>query len=330
MTTEIIEGETRVLSPDEYKAERAAGTGVGAGRELAIMETVALPVSVDVALQQWADYQRLTRELLDDSDYQSIGKKRFKKKSAWRKYARAFNITDRVTYEHVERDATGHPIWARLRVEARATNGRTAEADHECHVRERCCSQPCSKRSWKDHYCCTADCDARKHWSHPGDLPATALTRAKNRAISDLIGAGEVSAEEMTEQSTDTSGNGASARSQPRQSASATAFERDESRRPDAGAARIPPSKPAPEQSKPDMRAPLCPQHEQECNWIKAGTSAAGKKYGSFYACPDRSCTAGRTGKGFSISTADWQDILSREANEAAPEKIDLDDLPFE
>ena len=35
------------------------------------------------------------------------------------------------------------------------------------------------------------------HWGHPGDVAATALTRAKNRAISDLIGAGEVSAEEI-------------------------------------------------------------------------------------------------------------------------------------
>jgi hypothetical protein len=165
--------------------------------------TVALPVSVEQALEEWKQYQELTTKLLNDSDYQKIGAKRFKKKSAWRKYARAFNITDRVTYEHIERDADGFPIWARIRVEAMATNGRTAEADHECHIGERCCpartNDFCNKRNWKGHTCCKANCNQRLHWSHPGDLPATALTRAKNRAIADLIGAGEVSAEEMAE-----------------------------------------------------------------------------------------------------------------------------------
>lgn len=181
MTTEAIEGE--IIDTEN--------------RALILSETVALPVPVDEVLRQWEQYQELTRKLLDDSDYQQIGNKKFKKKSAWRKYARAFNITDRVTHEEIMRDDTGFPIFARLRVEARAMNGRTAEADQECHVRERCCEQPCRKRTWSSHVCCSGDCDGKKHWSHPGDLPATALTRAKNRAISDLIGAGEVSAEEM-------------------------------------------------------------------------------------------------------------------------------------
>ncbi len=164
-------------------------------------ETVSLPVSVSEALRQWNEYQELTRQLLNETDYQDIGKIRFKKKSAWRKYARAFNISDRVSQEEIKRDNDGFPIWARIRVEASAPNGRTAEADHECHVSERCCpaarGHVCDKAGYEKHTCCPQGCDGRIHWSHPGDLPATALTRAKNRAISDLIGAGEVSAEEM-------------------------------------------------------------------------------------------------------------------------------------
>ena len=154
---------------------------------------VALPLGVKAAITQWQEYQALTRELLDDSDFQHIGARKFKKKSAWRKYARAFNITDEVTFEHIERSPDGFPLWARVRVKATASNGRTAEADHECHVTERCCDGDCNKR----HAHCLEGCTGRVHFSHPGDLPATALTRAKNRAISDLIGAGEVSAEEM-------------------------------------------------------------------------------------------------------------------------------------
>lgn len=168
---------------------------------LTIRETVSLAVSVNEALAEWKEYQDLTHQLLDDSDYQSIGKKKFKKKSAWRKYARAFNISDRVTYEEIIREEDGFPIYARIRVEARHTNGRTSEADHECHISERCCPAahglPCDKSSWNSHSCCARGCVGRQHWSHPGDIPATATTRAKNRAISDLIGAGEVSAEEM-------------------------------------------------------------------------------------------------------------------------------------
>ena len=164
-------------------------------------DTVSLPITVEEAVQQWQEYQRLTTLLLNESDYQSIGKKRFKKKSAWRKYAKAFNITDRVTFEEVHRAEDGFPLWARIRVEARATNGRCAEADHECHTNERCCpassGMKCGKATWKNHDCCLPNCSGRMHWSHPGDIPATALTRAKNRAISDLIGAGEVSAEEV-------------------------------------------------------------------------------------------------------------------------------------
>jgi hypothetical protein len=168
---------------------------------VAYSDTVSLPITVEEAVKQWDEYQRLTQSLLNATDFQKIGSRSFKKKSAWRKYARAFNISDRVTHEEIARAEDGFPLFARIRVEASHPNGRTAEADHECHVKERCCPAStganCDKKTWRGHYCCTTGCNGRLHWSHPGDLPATALTRAKNRAISDLIGAGEVSAEEM-------------------------------------------------------------------------------------------------------------------------------------
>ncbi len=84
--------------------------------------------------------------------------------------------------------------------------------------------------------------------------------------------------------------------------------------------------------AKPGVRAPLCPRHDQECNFVPAGTSAkTGKKYGAFYSCPDRSCTAGNNGKNWTIFTSDWSDQLSRDANEDTPRaEADPDELPYE
>ncbi len=161
-------------------------------------------VNVEFAMQEWEAYQELTRRLLDKkTDYQKIGKGEFKKKSAWRKYARAFNLSSEVVREEIERDADHYPVFARVVVRTTDPAGRFQEADQECHITERCCDgrvgKSCYKARYDSHTCCTSTCDGKTHFSHPGDLVATATTRAKNRSISDLIGAGEVSAEEMTD-----------------------------------------------------------------------------------------------------------------------------------
>lgn len=278
MTVEAVEGE--VLEAES--------------RALTISGTVALPITVEEAIRQWGQYQELTRQLLDDSDYQQIGGKRFKKKSAWRKYARAFNITDRVTFEEIARSDDGFPIFARLRVEARALNGRTAEADQECHVRERCCKQPCEKASWNNHACCPAECDGKRHWSHPGDLPATALTRAKNRAISDLIGAGEVSAEEME------------------------------------GTERPPQTQVVRQRKIPQVAPPSCPDHGL-CKFVPGGVSKQTQKpYRAFYTCRDGACKRGSKGKGFYVDAEEWE-TNQRQLAATRDEPVDPDEgLPHE
>ena len=60
---------------------------------MVVEETAISTVNVDQALQEWEAYQTITEKMLDDTDYQQIQGRAFKKKSAWRKYARAFNIT---------------------------------------------------------------------------------------------------------------------------------------------------------------------------------------------------------------------------------------------
>lgn len=153
-------------------------------------------IDVDRAVDEWELYIELTKRLLDRSDYQKIGDTKFKKKSAWRKYAKAFNISAEIIKEEIERGPDGYPIFARVWVRAEEPSGRYQVADQECHTMEKCCGMARGKGCTKSHKHCVPDCDGRIHFSHPGDITATAVTRAKNRAISDLIGAGEVSYEE--------------------------------------------------------------------------------------------------------------------------------------
>ena len=79
--------------------------------------------------------------------------------------------------------------------------------------------------------------------------------------------------------------------------------------------------------------APECPDGHGVCAFVKAGVSKAGREYGSFWGCRDKSCVAGYKGKAWSINAAEWEDQLSQKAQLAsAPgEREDPDaGLPFE
>lgn len=125
--------------------------------------------------QVFTDYQELCKRLLDDQDYQSIGGKRFPKRSAWRKLAVAFGVTFTILERTISRDEEGRVQWAEFVVRALSPGGRHADGWGSCSLRgeDRRFSKP-------DH-----------------DIPATAETRAKNRAAADLFGMGDVSAEEI-------------------------------------------------------------------------------------------------------------------------------------
>ncbi len=168
----------------------------------AVQETKRETLNVDEAIGQFKDYQRLCKELLTNEDYsKSKDKKgnwvRRKNKSAWRKLARAFQVTTRILDKEVIRDQeTGRVIEATFLVEASLPSGRTEEGWGECSIWER--GHEYDTVDNKGQVTCKGPCNGRKHFTKPDhDIPATAHTRAKNRAISDLIGAGEVSAEEI-------------------------------------------------------------------------------------------------------------------------------------
>jgi hypothetical protein len=148
---------------------------------------VIRPLNADELVESFAQYQELLPKLLDDSDYQAAGKdkktgkiRRFVKKSGWRKIATAFDLDVQIIRSTVERDDTGQPCRAEVWARAIAPSGRSMDGDGYCSVDEERFTYANGKQKLEN------------------DLRATATTRAMNRAISGLVGMGEVSAEEMS------------------------------------------------------------------------------------------------------------------------------------
>jgi hypothetical protein len=148
------------------------------GIELAARAAPLAPLDTKQVTKAMTAYQEGLKSILDDSDWQEFEDKkgepkRFLKRSGWRKIAFWFGLDLEVLSTHVERDTTDQPTRARVIARATAPNGRHADGDGYCSVRERRFSKP------------------------ENDIPATAATRALNRAISNLVGMGDVSAEEL-------------------------------------------------------------------------------------------------------------------------------------
>lgn len=141
---------------------------------------VLMPLDTEQVVAGMKAYQDMLPKLLDESDWQDAGRgERFVKKSGWRKIARAFNLSVMVVSVCIERDAEGNPTRAETIARAMAPNGQVSDADGYCSADEKRFEQPKGRQKLEN------------------DLRATATTRAKNRAISDLVGMGEVSAEEI-------------------------------------------------------------------------------------------------------------------------------------
>jgi hypothetical protein len=140
---------------------------------------VIKPLDPEALIDSFKAYQDLLPKLLDDSDYQKADGKRFVKKSGWRKIATAFDLDVQMIRSRIERDENDQPIRAEVWVRAIAPSGRSMDGDGYCSI-----SEP-------------RFADARGRQKLENDLPATASTRAMNRAISGLVGMGDVSAEEV-------------------------------------------------------------------------------------------------------------------------------------
>lgn len=167
--------EVEAVMPDEHNARAAISA------ELSPVATaVMMPFDAKEVSGAMSAYQEVVRATLDATDWQGKPGTRgaFVKKSGWRKIAKAFGLSVTRVDDGVERDDDGNPLRAWAIYRAAHSNGQTQDGDGYCSVDESRFAQVKGRQKLEN------------------DLRATATTRAKNRAISDLVGMGEVSAEE--------------------------------------------------------------------------------------------------------------------------------------
>jgi hypothetical protein len=137
------------------------------------------PLDATATRRAITQYQEGLKSLLDPAEDVQMFRSRdgskhaFVKRSGWRKIALWCDLSVENRTVEVDRDEAGRPLRARVVARASAPNGRFADGEGSCAANERSFSK-------LEH-----------------DLLATAATRAVNRAISNLVGLGAVSAEEM-------------------------------------------------------------------------------------------------------------------------------------
>lgn len=152
---------------------------MGTGEVVPMHGTVMPAMSIDDALEQWDQYQALKTKVGKAEDFQEIKGKAHPKKSFVRKAQRFFGVSCRITRDEPWADLDGKVIgWTCSVMATHQGSGLYQEADGSCEFAEK-----------KGHGQATLH-NVRSH----------ALTRAKNRAILDLVGFGEVSAEEIIQE----------------------------------------------------------------------------------------------------------------------------------
>jgi hypothetical protein len=143
--------------------------------ELVVAESHAIEpsaVNASQAMDTWLSIQRVADVKMPEAII-TIGGKKFRKKAFWRFIATAFHIdTALISEARIELPDGDWGYTALYR--ATSPDGRISETDGTCTASE------------KRGAMCTVH-----------NVRAHAHTRAKNRAISDLVGFGEVSADEL-------------------------------------------------------------------------------------------------------------------------------------
>ena len=167
--------------------------------------TLVRPIaSIEATLESFKAFQHAKKALLEKNDFQRVFDGQYIKKSGWRKIAVFFGVTlakvNEVELEGETRtwattyraiapggqyqDATGYCSWSEQMGEGRIQTAKTT-ADKKV-----------KSGTWTQDKADQYVAAQRAKLEH--DIRATAETRAKNRAISDLVGGGELSAEEAT------------------------------------------------------------------------------------------------------------------------------------
>jgi len=135
--------------------------------------TLVTPNVVE-AITSMRAFQELKSKLLDENDVVEIEGKKYIKRSGWRKIALAFNISTEIV--EVSREEKDEKYIVRVKARAVAPNGRVSEEIGVCD---------------------SSEFESGRLKASIHNIETKATTRALNRAISNLVGGGEVSAEEI-------------------------------------------------------------------------------------------------------------------------------------
>lgn len=166
--------------------------------------TLVRPVEdIDQVVKLYEQFEQIKSKLLKKSDTTKIGSGIHVNKSGWRKIATAFNLSVEVVDKSIRTE--NGVVKAEVTARATAPNGKVSTEIAMCASNE---SNHMGKVSGM------TDTEAKKRDDvlkvdgklrrlkdplevNEHNIIATAATRAKNRAISDCVGGGEVSAEEI-------------------------------------------------------------------------------------------------------------------------------------
>lgn len=174
--------------------------------------TLVSPVDdIDRVVDLYDQFEEIKEKLLDKEDTTIIQGRPHVNKSGWRKIATAFNLS----VEIVEQELWIEDDIVKARVKARATapNGKVSTEISMCASNETTHMEKIADGSAS--YDDAMDLVDREiidlvkvdnawrailvpHEVNEHNIIATAATRAKNRAISDCVGGGEVSSEEIS------------------------------------------------------------------------------------------------------------------------------------
>ena len=136
------------------------------------------PAAVCDSLTQYREIQSALDTAFPDCIMHVQGKQ-FRKKAYWRAVSTAFRLSVEIVSDAEYVDENGGRHWLAT-AKATAPDGRSATGDGSCSASEK------TDRNGRPTKMATLH-----------NIRAHACTRAKNRAISDLVGFGEVSAEEL-------------------------------------------------------------------------------------------------------------------------------------
>ena len=215
---------------EKEKSKQLAGVEGQVGQPGGLVSQVIQPlVSVDEAVRMWQEYLELKKRLLDEDDYQYFVKYRVTRdgRTYWKtigcdnkaeaeklakkyngkiekrivkrgvkKYDRFFGIKHKVIAKRVE---IGDQVIIERVKEDGDTVIQVAQRPPSKLIRvsyEVMAIAPNGQFTVGNGVCSNTESGKEKKSLH--DIEATALTRAKNRATMDLVGGGEVTAEEIT------------------------------------------------------------------------------------------------------------------------------------